>query len=153
MYSTSQNEPADFTWTDAFLLGFGQIDEIHREFVDIVAAMLRSSDADFLHSLDDFVKHATAHFGEEDTWMNDTDFPARECHIAEHAAVMKSTLEVRQLVEDGNIAIGRAFTTELTHWFPGHATYLDSALAHWMFKRQHGGKPIVFRRDVSSHTS
>jgi len=35
-------------------------------------------------------------------------------------------------------------------WFPGHATHLDSALAQWMFKREHGGKPVVFRRQAAS---
>ena len=153
MNSTQQNEPADFIWTDAFLLGFAQIDDVHREFVDVVNAMLHCSDDDFLHVLDNFTDHAKRHFNTEDAWMNETNFPASDCHIAEHAEVMKSTQEVRQRVENGDIAIGRAFAIELTRWFPGHATYLDSALAQWMFRRQHGGKPIVFRRDISSNKS
>ena len=49
-------------------------------------------------------------------------------------------------VADGDVrltAIGRDFAAELERWFPGHADYLDSALAAWMCKRQFGGKPVV----------
>jgi hemerythrin len=82
--------------------------------------------------------------------MTETDFPARECHIQEHAAVMQSLTEVRDAVARGDIAVGRRFAEELARWFPGHADYLDSALSHWMNKRRLGGKPIVLRRGVAS---
>jgi hypothetical protein len=36
----------------------------------------------------------------------------------------------------------------LFEWFPGHADYLDSALAAWMTKQTMGGKPVVFRRSI-----
>ena len=35
-----------------------------------------------------------AHFAAEDEWMRETDFPARDCHIDEHAAVLRSADEV-----------------------------------------------------------
>jgi hypothetical protein len=31
---------------------------------------------------------------------------------------------------------------------PGHADYLDSALAAWMSKQIDGGKPVVLRRKL-----
>jgi len=46
-------------------------------------------------------------------------------------------------VARGDLAIGRAFAAELERWFPGHADYLDSALAAWLCKRRFGGKPVV----------
>lgn len=83
--------------------------------------------------------------------MTETEFPARDCHMTEHAAVIASVREVRALVEAGNANIARSLAAELARWFPGHADYLDSALAHWMFKRLHGGKPIVLRRGVAAN--
>jgi hypothetical protein len=44
----------------------------------------------------------------------------------------------------------RSLVQALVDWFPGHAAHLDSALAHWMFKRQFGGKPVVLRRTIAS---
>ena len=153
MQPSSQAGPATFFWTDAYLLGFHEMDEVHREFVGVVDAMLHCADAEFAGRIADFTQHAKAHFGTEDAWMTDTGFPARDCHIAEHAAVLKSAAEVSQRGIEGDVAIGRAFAAELARWFPGHADYLDSALAHWMVKRRHGGKPIVLRRNIGSGSS
>lgn len=82
--------------------------------------------------------------------MEDTQFPARQCHIDEHAAVMKSVREVQALLARGDTTHCRSLADELARWFPGHADYLDSALAHWMCKQRLGGKPVVIRRDLKS---
>jgi hemerythrin-like metal-binding protein len=136
-------------WTDAFLLGYAPMDDVHREFVDLVARMQDATDTDIAGLLGAFAAHAQAHFDTEDRWMRDTGFPALECHIDEHAAVLRSVAEVQTLVAQGNVAICRDLARELAAWFPGHADYLDSALAHWMCKQRLGGKPVVLRRDVA----
>ncbi|HVZ46546.1 MAG TPA: hypothetical protein VHA82_22255 [Ramlibacter sp.] len=78
--------------------------------------------------------------------MSETDFPPRDCHIDEHAAVLKSSAEVLELARSGDVRHAPSFVAELARWFPGHADYLDSALAAWMCKRQFGGKPVVFHK-------
>ncbi len=138
-----------FAWSDRFLLGHGPMDDVHREFVAIVARMLDAPDDQLPALLDTFAEHAQAHFETENTWMVETEFPARECHIDEHAAVMKSVGEVRALLAQGNHAICRKLVDELVQWFPSHADHLDSALAHWMCKQRMGGKPVVIRRGLS----
>ena len=82
--------------------------------------------------------------------MRTTEFPARDCHIDEHAAVLKSTREVMEHVRSGQagVALVQDLALHLLHWFPGHADYLDSALAGWMSKRAYGGKPVVVRRNL-----
>ena len=82
--------------------------------------------------------------------MTQSGFPPRQCHIDEHAAVLRSAEEVQAVVAQGRLEPARRFATALVDWFPGHADYLDAALAHWMCKQQHGGKPVVLRRGVSS---
>jgi hemerythrin len=146
MHSMSQAEK--FGWTDTYLLGYGPMDSIHREFVEIVNALLTCDDADFAAHLDTFARHAEAHFAEEDAWMERTDFPPKDCHIQEHAAVMESVRKVIEVVRQGDVAEGRRLAAALADWFPGHAFHLDSALSHWMVKRSHGGKPVVLRRNV-----
>lgn len=144
-------DPANFRWSDAFLLGYGPMDDTHREFVDCVRAMLDAPEAGFLAALDAFAAHAERHFGEEREWMVGTSFPAADCHIQEHEAVMNSVREVRTAIaeEREDVELGRALARELVNWFPGHADYMDAALSHWMVKRRHGGKPIVIRRDLA----
>lgn len=126
-----------------FDLGYGPMDAIHHEFDHLMAKTQQGSNDKLLQHLEQLAIHLRRHFGAENDWMNNTGFPARDCHLDEHGAVLKSLDEVLPLVAAGDHAVGRRFATELAHWFPGHADYLDSALAHWMCKQQYGGKPVV----------
>lgn len=139
--------PPGFDWTDRYLLGYTAMDDTHREFVTLVDTLLTAPDAGLAQALDAFAAHAVAHFEQEDGWMRGTDFPAADCHIDEHAKVLASVREVQQELAAGNVVLVRELAQALMDWFPGHADYMDSALALWMVKRSHGGAPLVFRRD------
>jgi hemerythrin len=136
-----------FDWEDRYLLGYAPMDDTHREFVDLVNALLTVDDARLAAALDAFAAHAEAHFAQENGWMVAEDFPARDCHIDEHDKVVASLNEVRTELAAGNADIVRDFAVALKDWFPGHADYMDSALSTWMVKRAHAGKPLIFRRD------
>ncbi|MFD2274399.1 bacteriohemerythrin [Undibacterium arcticum] len=127
------------------------MDDTHQEFVEIVNRMLECPPEELAQHLDEFAVHGESHFfRRKNTWMQETDFPSMKCHIDEHAAVMKSVHEVRQLLADGkDPAIARGLAAELAKWFPGHADYLDSALAQWLVKKSQGGVPVVLRRNMS----
>jgi hemerythrin-like metal-binding protein len=144
----TEHDSDAMVWSDAFVLGFGPMDEVHEEFVDLVGAMQKARDEELAALLEALATHAKAHFDAENAWMVATDFPARECHIDEHAAVMRSVHQVRERLARGDHAVARRLADELASWFPGHADYLDSALAHWMCKRRLGGKPVILRRDI-----
>jgi hemerythrin len=133
-------------WTDELLIGHPAMDEEHAEFVRLVRELQACADADLRACFERFSEHAAAHFAAEDRWMTDTGFPPRGCHMDEHAAVLQSIEEVGRLVHRGDVAEGRRLAQALADWFPRHAQHLDSALAHWICKRLHGGKPVVLRR-------
>lgn len=135
-------------WGDQYLLGYGPIDEVHEEFVDLVGQMQRADAASLPALLDTFAVHLHSHFQMENTWMEDTAFPPRQCHMDEHAAVMESVQAVQGLLAQGDVDTCRDLVDQLALWFPKHADQLDSALAHWMFKQRMGGKPVVLRRGV-----
>lgn len=143
---------ASFTWSDARLLGYKPMDDTHEEFYRVVQQLLISEKSTVLAALEAFERHAVEHFEQEDEWMRSTSFPPRDCHIEEHEAVLKSAREVREMVADGRagVALAHDFAIHLFQWFPGHADYLDSALAAWMSKQTFGGKPVVLRRGVTS---
>ena len=142
------SDPKSMPWSDEHLLGYGPMDDTDREVVALLDALLGCEDGQFCERLEAFERHAVAHFAEEDEWMARTDFPPRECHVDEHAAVLKSVRLVLEQVRQGDVAEGRRLAAALADWFPGHAFHLDSALAHWMVKRSYGGKPVVLRRNI-----
>lgn len=137
-------------WTDALTLGYQPMDEVHEEFVAHIAALRASSGPRMLEAMREIGEHARDHFGTEDAWMQETQFPARECHVAEHAAVLRSIEGVTERVAQGDDEAGRRLAEALWDWFPPHADYLDSALAHWMCKRALGGRPVVLRRSITT---
>lgn len=139
-------------WSDALLLGYAPMDTIHREFVELLYALQTAPDNDLPYCLEIVETHAKEHFDTEDQWMLQSDFPARECHMNEHAAVLQSVRQVRARLVLGEIALCRHLTVELARWFPGHADYLDSALSHWMCEQRLGGKPVVLRRNIGAIT-
>lgn len=139
----------ELAWNDNLLLGYEPMDAVHREFLAQIASLSQCAEEDLADGLARLHEHLKEHFGAEDALMVQHDFPPRDCHIDEHAAVLKSARDVLALVQEGDVAIGRDFVAHLADWFPGHTTHLDSALAHWMVKRLHGGKPVVLRRHMS----
>lgn len=139
---------ATLVWGDHLLMGHGPMDELHEEFVELIALLQTAEDSELPSLLQAMESHLQHHFAEEDQWMLSTGFPPRDCHIDEHAAVLKSVAEVRVKLAEGNILLCRDLTKALVDWFPGHATHLDSALAHWLSKQRFGGKPVVIRRNI-----
>lgn len=137
-------------WSDALLLGYEPIDARHEEFVAVVAALQASSDSELPECLAAVANHLQAHFDEEERWMTVTAFPARDCHAAEHAAVLQSVKQVQALLAKGDRSECHRLANELARWFPGHADYMDAALAHWMCSRRLGGKPVVIRRGAAN---
>lgn len=147
----TDSSPLD--WSDALLLGYAPMDALHEEFVEVVAALQVAQAAELPARLQAVAAHLKAHFDTEDRWMVETDFPARACHMEEHAAVLDSVRQVGELLAQGDVAVCRRLADELAGWFPGHADYLDSALAHWVCKHRLGGKPVVLRRDLGHKTT
>ena len=93
-------------WDDRYLVGHQAMDDTHREFVDLVNAMLRAGDGDFAAALDAFARHAEEHFASEQRLMERYGFPPRDCHVDEHERVLASVREVRSLVAAGDVARG-----------------------------------------------
>ena len=58
---------------------------------------------------------------------------------------MASVREVRAR-RRGEVEIARELAQALMDWFPSHADYMDSALATWLVKKSHDGRPLVLRR-------
>ena len=137
-------------WRDGFLLGHEPLDDMHREFVEVVGALQVADDADLPAALARVTEHLVAHFEQEDRWMHSTAYPATECHVNEHAAVLATARAMPTLLAEQGAHVVRRFAQELASWFPGHADYLDAPLAHWMVHQRFGaGKPVVIKRQAA----
>ncbi|AVO34627.1 bacteriohemerythrin [Ottowia oryzae] len=147
MTSPSIEIADELHWRDDFLLGHAPLDDMHREFVEVVSALQAADDAALPAALARVTEHLVAHFEQENAWMQSTAYPATECHLNEHAAVLASAQAMPARLAAGETQTCRRFAQELASWFPGHADYLDAPLAHWMVHKRFGaGKPVVIKR-------
>lgn len=144
-------DQAGFAWSDRYLLGHHAIDATHREFVELVDALLTAPDSALGAALQAFAEHAERHFSDEKNLMDSGVFPARDCHVEEHDKVLASVHEVQQLVAAGDIGVGRQLASALKDWFPAHADYMDSALSKWLSNRKFAGAPVVLKRSKPAH--
>jgi hemerythrin-like metal-binding protein len=114
----------------AYLLGLEDMDQTHREFVELLNKLDSASKADFIPLFAELLAHTQAHFTTENDWMQQCAFPAIREHIGEHERVLGELHRFNQRVAAGNVMMGRAYVREqLPGWFELHAQTMDSALA------------------------
>lgn len=136
-------------WSDVFLLGYGKMDSHHQEFVRTLNELAAATPEQLPAMLEQFITATEAHFNQENTLMEQTEFPPRDCHIGEHAKVMETLHEARDRIASGGSADFMPGLIEaLTDWFPGHTDYLDASLAQWLTKKEQGGVPVVLKKKL-----
>ena len=124
-------------WTDDLALSQPQMDDTHREFVDLLAAFEDALDSpQAAERFDELLAHTEAHFAQEDRWMASLGFAPQNCHGLQHAQVLRALREVAQLQGRPEQAdVLHLILKELAAWFPAHASMMDAALAAVMAER------------------
>ncbi|WP_422844916.1 hemerythrin domain-containing protein [Acidovorax sp. M2(2025)] len=120
---------AQLEWSDALALDLPVMDDIHQEFVDLLAAVDRADDAALLPAWRALVDHTDHHFAQEDAWMASTRFASGNCHSMQHKVVLQVMREGTARAEQGDLKPLRIMASELALWFPQHAQSMDAALA------------------------
>ncbi|MDD2175812.1 hemerythrin [Acidovorax sp. D2M1] len=120
---------AHLEWSDALNLDLPLMDDTHREFVDLLAAVDQAGDADLLSRWRTLVEHTEQHFGQEDDWMSSTRFASGNCHSMQHKVVLQVMREGTARAEQGDLQVLRVMASELALWFPQHAQSMDASLA------------------------
>ena len=139
------------SWSDDMLVGHGAIDETHREFVDLVNALRRCLPEEATGQLLLLKEHVLSHFEKEEQLMSQFNYPSPECHSDEHAKVVHAVDQVLQRLQAGRLALSEVhrLAQALMDWFPGHITYMDSALSAWLSKKRFSAAPVVLRRGAT----
>lgn len=120
---------SELHWSDALSLDMPLMDETHREFVDLLAAVADAPDAGLVAAWVRLVEHTDDHFGQEDRWMAQTRFASVNCHATQHHVVLKVLREGVSAGAAGRLEVIRQLAHELAIWFPQHAQTMDAALA------------------------
>lgn len=120
---------AQLEWSDALNLDLPLMDDTHREFVDLLAAVEQAEDVQLPLAWQALVEHTDQHFGQEDAWMASTRFASGNCHSMQHRVVLQVMREGAARAAQGDLKVLRVMASELALWFPQHAQSMDAALA------------------------
>lgn len=103
--------------------------------LDELAALGRQDPMDdvrIIASLADFLQHTREHFDREQVMMEDTAFPPRPVHVAEHQRVLA---ELEAVLEDWPLlevaARSRYLLTDLPQWFRQHLATMDTVTCQY----------------------
>lgn len=131
------------------LLADEDLDRDHEEFLELALELAGAAPSRMLAALEALRSHAVAHFSREDADLRSLGGNNAECHLDEHAAVLKSldevlgSLRVQPPVE-GMPQVMQALSDELLRWLPHHIGEMDAELAAARGKARFGGTVIRF---------
>jgi len=129
----ADNKPA----MSFFEVGFEPMDQLHREFSDLLTALASPDGGDYGAHLLALHEHMLRHCAIEEQWMKGSDFPSRACHRQEHEMLLEVISEVRRRCDAGDVEVVQRLAAELPRWFEIHANTMDAALAFHL--REQGG--------------
>lgn len=135
--------------TDSSLnLGDPVLDREHIELKRLIEALLQAPAAEALAALDALKAHAGKHFELEDGDLRRLGGANATCHLDEHAAVLRSLDEVREVLArpEPPPDLTRRLATELMRWLPEHVQAMDAGIASVRTKERFGGVPIQLTR-------
>ena len=131
-------------WDDKYLIGIKEFDDDHKLLVELMGEIYDA----FLSCnpggrkpqevLDTLTAYTVGHFGSEEKWMRDCDYPRREQHVLEHKAFMLRLSELRQNFREGASHLTLDVISFLRVWLLTHISSTDYDLG--VFQRE--GEPL-----------
>jgi len=114
------------------LVGFKPIDNLHREFQDILDTLLDPGEADFGKDLLGLHEHLLRHCATEEEFMRQESYPHAERHGRAHRLLLESVSDARRRLDAGDIDGTRRYCADLLGWFAIHAQTEDAELAAFL---------------------
>lgn len=115
---------------ELLLLGRPEMDQTHREFIDLWRRTVNAEKGQFAIVLAQMLEHTERHFGHEEALMSASSFPAAAEHRADHRRVLGEMSRFAKRAEQGSTAMARCWLKEqIPAWLDAHLRTMDSALA------------------------
>jgi len=114
------------------LVGFKPIDDLHREFEAILAALNDPAEADYGAHLLALHEHLLRHCATEESFMLQENYSHYARHKRAHEHLLDSISDVRRRVDVGDIESVRRYAADLMNWFAIHAESEDAELATFL---------------------
>ena len=117
---------------DDIFVGFKPIDDLHKEFQDIVDALNDPAEADYGEHLLALHEHMLKHCAFEERLMLEENYSHYAIHQREHARFLERLADMRRRFDAGDTEAVRHYAHELMGWFAAHAQSMDAPLASFL---------------------
>jgi hemerythrin len=128
-----------FEWDDSLAVGVERIDQQHRELFEAINRLLdamkeRRGKEEAGRCLSFLADYVERHFGEEEQLMARRAYPARDAHLAQHAAFRASFKDLAvDLVRDGpSSELAVRVQTQVGEWLRKHIRTIDVQLGRFL---------------------
>jgi hemerythrin len=138
--------------TSPLHLGDAALDQEHQDLQAFIEGLLVAPAEDAPKVLVELREHAAKHFTTEDADLIAMKGGNSQCHLDEHAAVLRSLDEVRAVLEQHGVppstkaALVQRLAVELRRWLPEHVREMDAGVATFRLQRRFGGSPVRVTR-------
>lgn len=138
--------------TTSLSLGDEALDDDHTRLQTLIAELLAAPAGRAAAVLDELRIHARDHFAVEDVDLKIIQDGNSQCHLDEHAALLKSLDEVHAILvadempADRKASLVRRLANQLDDWLPEHVREMDTSVATFRLKRRFGGAPVKIMR-------
>jgi len=129
-----------------------ELDREHAVFELHIHMFAAAAGDEVIRVLEDLRAHAAAHFSKEDAELRRFTPSNAECHLKEHAAVLKSLSEALHTLSSPATspslaeALQEDLASELMRWLPGHIAEMDQGIAKSRTQERYGGVAIKLMR-------
>lgn len=126
-------------WRDAYSIGIPEIDDQHRLLIGRIDDLERAvhnaaGTADLKKKLACLGKLLLTHFGTEEKLMVLYGYPDREAHMSDHAAVMRTFVDLMgEFIDSGSTSsLALALSGSVADWLASHLLGADQALGAFL---------------------
>jgi hemerythrin len=125
-------------WNDSYAIGIAIFDEEHKKLFSIIGMLHDAAVAGVVAEkigtiCDQLIEYTIMHFGHEEMYFNDCDYPEAERHVVMHQKLRDRTFAYRDRLLAGDVdAVSRELAEFLGNWLTHHIQIEDAKYARYM---------------------
>jgi len=140
------DKPALVVWTDALSVNDPEIDQQHRQLIDIInslhAAMVAGKAKQVIGDLTDrWMEYTVRHFQYEEKRMAACGYPDLENHRRQHAKMAQRVRDIKEKANSGQGLVELEARKILKAWLTEHIKGSDKQYVPYLEKGRSGNKP------------
>ena len=132
----------EFEWTTSLSVGVDLIDEQHKQLIAKLNDLSRAVDRGWgaqkiIKTLDFLIEYTDFHFGTEQRYMMELDYPQKDYHMDQHKEFVTTlkNLELDFEEEGATASLAEAINTFMFNWLVKHIRTVDVEFGRFLKER------------------